>query len=128
MAETEFLAYCNSNAQAAEWRDELDNADLVDSVTALPANDSRRLVLLDPRRLKVVLSSGDIHLKVSTYVKAIMDMVFIQRSANSVLPMAEGNPISLRSLFKRVTKKTAIALRTPLEEVEYQYFHGLGAT
>ncbi|PGH03058.1 hypothetical protein AJ80_08753 [Polytolypa hystricis UAMH7299] len=96
----------------------------MDEVAKLPALDHRILAALNPCHLRhAVQSFKGIHLRVSTRFKPVMDLVMIQRSLASILPVTTGQPMSLRGLFPKIIRKTATIERLPNEEVEYQYFH-----
>jgi hypothetical protein len=125
MVQIEFEAHCAQNPEDSDWlsRATTDRDEFLDQVEALPPLDIRRLSLLNPALMRDILRSRRVHVDVSTGLKVLLDCTMIQRSLASTLPVSDGEPISLRPLFKRVTWKTTIIQRYPEEELEYQYFH-----
>jgi hypothetical protein len=125
MVEIEFEAHCAQNPDDSDWlsRTTTDRDEFLDQIEALPPVDIRRLSVLNPALMRDILRSRRVHVDVSMGLKVLLDCTMIQRSLASTLPVSEGEPISLRPLFKRVTRKTAIIQRYPEEELEYQYFH-----
>jgi hypothetical protein len=125
MVEIEFEAHCAQNPDHSDWlsRTTTDRDEFLDQIEALPPVDIRRLSVLNPALMRDILRSRRVHVDVSMGLKVLLDCTMIQRSLASTLPVSEGEPISLRPLFKRVTRKTAIIQRYPEEELEYQYFH-----
>jgi hypothetical protein len=100
------------------------DGNLVHELRALPVLDPRRLAALDPRLLKRALSNKKgVHLNVANIYDFVQDVLIIQRSQASVLPVENGEPITLKHLFKRLTRRTAVIERYPVEEIEYQCFH-----
>jgi hypothetical protein len=126
MIELELQAHCLSHPEASKWFKEVhrNNDSLIDIIADIPVTDHRRLAALNPTLLRrVVKAQHGVHLSLANTPKPIQDMILIQRSQASILPVSEGDPVSLRGLFKKTTKKTAIVERTPSEEIEYQFFH-----
>ncbi|KAF4636083.1 hypothetical protein G7Y89_g2010 [Cudoniella acicularis] len=125
MIETELQVRVKLDPSISEWFADIyqKELDLITELSNLPACDTRRLALLDPRHLRQAAASSEVHIQVAKKFRPILDLVLIQRSTSSVLPMEIGDPVSLRPLFRKMTTKTAIVKRLPAEEPEYQYFH-----
>lgn len=125
MVEDELQAHCKQNPDDSDWflRATGNCHELLDEVEKLPPLDIRRLSVLNPVVMKNIIGSDTVHVDVSTGLKVLLDYTMIQRSLASTLPVLEGDPISLRPLFKKITRKTAIIERNPDEELEYQLFH-----
>jgi hypothetical protein len=68
-----------------------------------------------------------LHLLVAARLRHMLDVISIQRSQGSTLPNVSGEPISLKSLLKKITYKTATVSLPPIEELEYQLWHRAGA-
>ena len=126
MIELELQTHCLSHPEASKWFKDVhgNNNNLIELIADIPIADHRRLAALNPALLRrVVNAQHGVHLSLANTLKPIQDMVLIQRSQASILPVSKGDPVSLRGLFKKMTKKTAIVKRTPSEEIEYQFFH-----
>jgi hypothetical protein len=127
MAKNELEAQCDLDPSISELLSEIaqnDEKDIVAEASALPVTDPRRLAVLDPRLVRQSISSKKgIHLKVSTQFEIVQNILMIQRCLGSDLPVKTGEPIPLRGLFKKLTRKTAVIERLPSEELEYQLFH-----
>ncbi|KAL3495252.1 hypothetical protein BJX62DRAFT_7475 [Aspergillus germanicus] len=81
--------------------------------------------LLNAQTLKRMFRhrESSLHLRVAARFQDILDVISIQRSQGSILPNMSGEPISLKSLFKKVTYKTATVSLPPIKELEYQIWH-----
>jgi hypothetical protein len=126
MIEAEWKVFCLANPEGSKWIQDIISwdADVFEEITKLPITDKRRLYAFSPFMLSHAINSvSDVHLKVATVVKALLDMSLIQRSRSSLLPVSTGTPISMRSKFKPMIRKTAITPRRPEEELEYQCWH-----
>jgi hypothetical protein len=126
MAEIELQAQCEQDPNISEWLSDIasNNGDVIKEVATLPITDPRRLAALDPQLMRKVISSKKgIHLRVASHFEVVQDMVMIQRCLASTLPVKNGEPISLKGLFKKLVRKTAIVERFPHEELEYQLYH-----
>jgi hypothetical protein len=60
---------------------------------------------------------------VASYSQAAQEMIMIQRYNASNLPLQNGSPVSLKRLFQKMTRKTAIVERLPADQLEYQIWH-----
>jgi hypothetical protein len=84
--------------------------------------DPLRLELLDPAPLRRLLSAGqDRHLRIAVRFQFLLDLVAVQHSQGSVLPVSSGPGIQLRSLFKKIHYKTMMVERHPCEEVVWEF-------
>jgi hypothetical protein len=119
----DFKALEEKDEYFRKWFDQFTSASkktLIEEVANLPKADPRRLATLNPSHLRRILSSKEnIHLQISENVGAILDIISIQRSSASSLPVSQGEPISLRRIFKKINRKTAFIKRKKDEEIEY---------
>ncbi|KAI9646984.1 hypothetical protein NHQ30_004985 [Ciborinia camelliae] len=115
-AETVLQAHLISNPSAASWMEYIDTCDLdlTEEIEKLDPCDPRRLAALNPAILHRVVRSSRVHVRIASEFKIVSDMVMIQRSLSSSLPQADGDLISLKPLFKKVIRRTAIAERAPM--------------
>jgi len=126
MARIELDTRCQLEPNISNWLMKLAQKDgnLVQELRALPVLDSRRLAALDPRLLRRALSNKKgVHLNVANIFEFVQDVLIIQRCQASVLPVEKGEPVTLKHLFKKLTRRTAIIERHAGEEIEYQHFH-----
>ncbi|KAJ5574154.1 SNF2-like protein [Penicillium hispanicum] len=87
-----------------------------------------RLSLLHPPALRRILAAkGDTHREVAVYFRAVLDMVAVQRSQASQLPMTyddnDKRRLLLQDLCHKVIYKTATVAHTSEEKAEYQRWH-----
>lgn len=127
MALIELNKYLEDNEEARLWLKELDtkSLDLLRELDNIPADSPLQLAAADPKMLSKATSHRHtaIHTSVLARVRPIVDLLMIRRSPASILPVSVGEPVSLRPLFKRINRRTAICRRRPDEDVEYQFFH-----
>jgi len=93
----------------------------------LNTNDERRLLAMVPHRIKQIFSTKKgtklepLHI-INRY-RATAELTTIRRSSASELFNSDRSKVSLRGIFKKTTRKTAILKRRANEETEYQFFH-----
>jgi len=122
--ELAILAEKDEEISSSLYRIISNDEDLVAAVKDLPKTDPRRLAVLNPKLLdRALQSKKSIHLKVSQHLDIIQDILFVQRCQASSLPQKNGPPVPLRGQFQKMTRKTAVIERLPVEELEYQIFH-----
>jgi len=103
------------------------NEDVLMALNDLDANDERRLLAMVPHRIKQIFSTKKgtklEPLHVVNRYRATAELTTIRRSSASELFNSDGSKVSLRGIFKKTTRKTAILKRRANEETEYQFFH-----
>ena len=96
------------------------------NLDTLPPNDSRRLIAMDPARLKKLLTSDDVTL-VAQYHHYFDDLVCLRRSAAStiLIDARDDNQtrLSLRAMMPKHETKTIELSWRPEEGAEFQWFH-----
>ncbi|OBT86897.1 hypothetical protein VE02_03857 [Pseudogymnoascus sp. 03VT05] len=125
-AKNELAARCLLDHTMLAWQDAAEaTGNIPKATTALHTTDPRRLSIINPEILKRLLKSqrSGLHVRVAGTLDTILNIAMIQRSRATVLPMSVGEPLEMRSLFKRMIVKTAVIERDPSEEIEYQSFH-----
>ncbi|KGO49252.1 SNF2-like protein [Penicillium expansum] len=90
---------------------------------------SSRLAILDPRILRRVVRTrrSERHAAVSEYFNLVLNMIAIQRSQASELPLSDGTSVTIRDNFKKTSCKTVLPVFQNVEKLEYQVQHKLHA-
>ncbi|KAL8834745.1 MAG: hypothetical protein Q9170_003622 [Blastenia crenularia] len=89
----------------------------------LPSNDVRRLIALDPNRIRALLDTRDVA-EIAKFYHYLDDLVSIRRSTASVLHRAEGGePIPLSTMMPKHQVKTVELEYDEDEGHEMQWFH-----
>jgi hypothetical protein len=101
----------------------------VQDLLKLPEDDPERINIIKPTISTRVLDlEGARHIRVAKYFGLVLDMIAVQRSQASVLPVANGQRgIELRGLFQKMRYQTASFGFTPEERTEYELYHKLAA-
>ena len=96
---------------------------IFDELDALPANDIRRTIAMDPRRIQSLLDTRDVSI-ISRYYHHLDELIAIRRSLASELVRNEkGEKVSLKSMMPKHVVKTVELSYDDEEELEAQCFH-----
>ncbi|KAL8976770.1 MAG: hypothetical protein Q9205_007295 [Flavoplaca limonia] len=89
----------------------------------LPHNDIRRLIALDPNRIRMLLETRDVVI-IAKYYRYLDELVTIRRSTASILYRTEGGEkIELKNMMPKHQVKTVQLSYTDEEACEAQWFH-----
>lgn len=113
-----------AKATFEELRQEGNGTNQPNFLAKLERLDPVRILAMNPKPLAAIFrDTGSLHLKVTSSFTILLDVICIQRSRASNLPMATGDTIALRPLFKRISYRTASVALKAQEQMEYQMWH-----
>ena len=118
-----------ADQEATKWLKEQSKQTykIFDELAALPANDIRRTIAMDPKRIQALLDTRDVSI-ISTYYHHLDELIAIRRSPASELVRNEkGEKVSLKSRMPKHVVKTVELPYDDDEELEAQCFHGVYA-
>ena len=96
---------------------------IFDELDALPSNDIRRTIAMDPKRIQALLDTHDVSI-ISRYYHRLDELIAIRRSPASELVRNEkGERVSLKSMMPKHVVKTVELSYDEEEELEAQCFH-----
>lgn len=96
---------------------------IFDELDVLPANDIRRIIAMDPKRIHALLDTRDVSI-ISTYYHYLDELIAIRRSpASELIRNQKGEKVSLKSMMPKHVVKTVELSYDDEEELEAQCFH-----
>ncbi|KAJ6162488.1 SNF2-like protein [Penicillium canescens] len=98
---------------------------LVSALKEMPQDSPHILMLLESTTMTDILKDkGELHVQISSYFSAVLNLIAIQRDTASVLEMSNGEKsLPLESLFKKLYQRTSFSQRAGVEHIEYQLKH-----